>query len=93
MRPWARRSASREPASGSPRRTSLEHMRVLNGKLIQKIEELEAAVQSGASGSFGGAETPTSLTLLETLQSAAPVGVGFVDREFRTVGSTRRWRR
>ena len=53
----------------------LERMRVLNGKLIEKIEELRRSERRGAE----------SLTLLETLQSSAPVGFGFVDREFRTV--------
>ncbi len=53
----------------------LERMRVLNGKLIEKIEELRRSERRGAE----------SLTLLETLQSEAPVGFGFVDRDFRTV--------
>ena len=53
----------------------LERMRVLNKKLIEKIDELRRSERRGAE----------SLTLLETLQSEAPVGFGFVDREFRTV--------
>jgi len=52
-----------------------EHLRVLNGKLIEKIGELEESERRGAE----------TLTLLETLQSSAPVGFGFLDREFRTV--------
>ncbi len=50
-----------------------EHLRVMNAKLIQKVNQLEAAEK----------RTAESLTLLETLQSTAPVGFGFVDREFR----------
>jgi len=52
-----------------------EHLRVLNGKLIEKIGQLEDSERRGAE----------TLTLLETLQSSAPVGFGFLDREFRTV--------
>jgi PAS domain S-box-containing protein len=50
-----------------------EHLRVLNAKLIEKVDQLAAAER----------RTAESLTLLETLQSTAPVGLGFVDREFR----------
>jgi CheY-like chemotaxis protein len=52
-----------------------QHLRVLNAKLLQKVEELESAKR----------KTAESLTLLETLQSASPVGFGFVDRDFRMV--------
>jgi PAS domain S-box-containing protein len=52
-----------------------EHLRVLNAKLVQKVEELEESKQHAAE----------SLTLLETLQATAPVGFGFVDRDFRMV--------
>jgi len=50
-----------------------EQLRVLNAKLVQKISELEALTRAHAE----------SLTLLETLQSTAPLGFGFVDRDFR----------
>ena len=52
-----------------------EHLRVLNGMLIEKIEQLEESERRGAE----------TLTLLETLQASAPVGFGLLDREFRTV--------
>jgi PAS domain S-box-containing protein len=52
-----------------------EQLRVLNGKLIEKIGQLEDSERRGAE----------TLTLLETLQASAPVGFGFLDREFRTV--------
>jgi len=50
-----------------------QHLRLLNGKLIEKIEQLEEAQREAAE----------SLTLLETLLSTAPIGFGFVDRDFR----------
>jgi PAS domain S-box-containing protein len=50
-----------------------EHLRVLNAKLVQKLNELEEANDRSAE----------SLSLLETLQSTAPVGFGFVDRDYR----------
>jgi PAS domain S-box-containing protein len=52
-----------------------EHLRVLNAKLVQKVEQLEESKQQAAE----------SLTLLETLLSTAPVGFGFVDRDFAMV--------
>jgi PAS domain S-box-containing protein len=52
-----------------------EHLRVLTAKLIEKVGELEEAKR----------QTAESLTLLETLQAASPVGFGFVDRDFRIV--------
>lgn len=52
-----------------------EHLRVLNGKLIEKIAQLEESERRRAE----------ALTLLETLQSSAPIGFGFLDRDFRTV--------
>ncbi|MDX6649512.1 MAG: hypothetical protein QOJ97_1463 [Solirubrobacteraceae bacterium] len=50
-----------------------EHLRVLNAKLVQKIEEIEEAKALAAE----------SLTLMETLAASAPVGFGFVDRDLR----------
>jgi PAS domain S-box-containing protein len=50
-----------------------EHLRVLGAKLSQKIDELHDAERQATE----------SLTLLEAIQSSAPVGFGFVDREYR----------
>jgi PAS domain S-box-containing protein len=56
-------------------------------KLLQKIKELEAVnrEQQRLHEELRRAEleTPGSLTLLDTLQSTAPVGFGFVDRDYR----------
>jgi PAS domain S-box-containing protein len=66
-----------------------ERLRVLNTKLLQNVGELEAlnAEQILLHERLRQAQrhTAESLTLLETLQSSAPVGFGFVDREFRIV--------
>ena len=66
-----------------------EQLRVLNAKLVQKVSELEAlnAEQSRLHEQLRQAQrhTAESLTLLETLQSSAPVGFAFVDRAFRLV--------
>ena len=50
-----------------------EHLRVVAAKLSQKIDELHDVER----------EATESLTLLEAIQSSAPVGFGFVDREYR----------
>jgi PAS domain S-box-containing protein len=64
-----------------------EHLRVLNEALIRKVDELEAATAAQAQLHeqlrVAQRDTAASLTLLETFQSAAPVGFGFVDRDFR----------
>ena len=64
-----------------------EHLRVVNDKLLQKIRELEEVneEQQRLHEELRRAERDTteSLTLLETLQSTAPVGFGFIDREYR----------
>ncbi len=64
-----------------------EHLRLLNAKLSQTVNELEAVnqEQSALHHELLEAErrTAESLTLLETLQTTAPVGFGFVDRDFR----------
>jgi PAS domain S-box-containing protein len=52
--------------------TELDELRARNGTLLEKVRELEAE-----------RKTDESLTLLETLQSTAPVGFGFVDRDYR----------
>ncbi|MDQ1696190.1 MAG: hypothetical protein QOJ03_1543 [Frankiaceae bacterium] len=61
------------PCDRSPNPGHRKHLRALNAKLIEKVDQLAAAER----------RTAESLTLLETLQSTAPVGLGFVDREFR----------
>jgi PAS domain S-box-containing protein len=50
-----------------------EHLRVLGAKLSQKIDELHDVERQATE----------SLTLLEAIQSSAPVGFGFMDREYR----------
>jgi PAS domain S-box-containing protein len=50
-----------------------EHLRVLGAKLSQKIDELHDVERQATE----------SLLLLEAIQSSAPVGLGFVDREHR----------
>lgn len=64
-----------------------EQLRVLNNKLMAQIAELE---QLNASQQrlhdeleHSRRESAEALSLLETLQSTAPLGLGFVDREFR----------
>jgi PAS domain S-box-containing protein len=57
-----------------------EQLRVLNAKLVQKVSELEAVHEELCQAQR---QTAESLTLLETLQSTAPVGFGFVDKDFR----------
>jgi len=64
-----------------------QHMRVVNAKLVQKIDELGALndEQQRLHDELARAHrrTAESLALLELLQSAAPVGFGFVDRDLR----------
>jgi PAS domain S-box-containing protein len=57
-----------------------EQLRVVNAKLVQALAALETR-----NGELREAQRQTdeSLTLLQTLQSAAPVAFGFVDRDFR----------
>jgi PAS domain-containing protein len=50
-----------------------ENLRMLNRKLVQKVDELELAER----------RVTEALTLLETILCAAPVGFGFVDRELQ----------
>jgi PAS domain S-box-containing protein len=60
---------------------------VLNEKPVEKVRELDAVTRDhlALQEELRQAErrTAESLTLLETLQSSAPVGFGFVDREHR----------
>jgi PAS domain S-box-containing protein len=74
---------------GSAASLSQEQLRVLNEKLVQKVNELEELnhEQKEVYEHLREAEEDTaeSLTLLETLQSTAPVGFGLVDRDLRIV--------
>jgi PAS domain S-box-containing protein len=71
----------------SAERFARKHLRVVNAKLIQKVEQLETAnrEQDRLNRELLASERQTaeSLMLLDTLQSSAPVGFGFVDRDFR----------
>jgi PAS domain S-box-containing protein len=66
-----------------------QQLRVLNEQLVQKANQLDAARSEHAALQADlrevEREAAESLTLLETLQSTAPIGFGFVDREFRFV--------
>ncbi|MDX6588059.1 MAG: hypothetical protein QOI31_2532 [Solirubrobacterales bacterium] len=66
-----------------------EQLRSLNQKLVRKAAELEVAnlEQADLQAHLCEAqrEAAESLTLLETLQATAPVGLGFVDRDFRVL--------
>jgi PAS domain S-box-containing protein len=77
------------PSPFSAKQFDREQLRVLNEKLFQKVNELEQLnheqVQLQAHLREAEVKTAESLTLLETLQSTAPVGFGFVDRDLRFV--------
>jgi PAS domain S-box-containing protein len=64
-----------------------EVFRVINEKLVEKVHELEQINHQHhqLQEELGQAkrQTDEALTLLESLQSSAPVGFGFVDRELR----------
>jgi PAS domain S-box-containing protein len=64
-----------------------EHQRVLNAKLLAQVKELERVnhEQQRLHEQLlkSQRETAESLILLETLQQTAPVGIAFVDRDFR----------
>ena len=66
-----------------------EQLRVLNAKLIQKVTALEQVTREQLELHDElrqlQQQTAESLTLLETLQSHAPVSFGFVDRNMRLV--------
>jgi PAS domain S-box-containing protein len=57
-----------------------EQLRVVNAKLVQSLAALETRNEELRQAQR---QTDESLTLLQTLQSAAPVGFGFIDRDFR----------
>jgi PAS domain S-box-containing protein len=75
------------PARAAPETFKREHQRVLNAKLLEQVEELERV--NGEQQLLhdrllrAQRQTAESLILLETLQQSAPVGIAFVDREFR----------
>jgi PAS domain S-box-containing protein len=73
----------------APEQLNREHLRALNEKLVQKVNELEklSREQKRLHEHLREAEdhTAESLTLLETLQATSPVGFGFVDHDFRIV--------
>jgi PAS domain S-box-containing protein len=77
----------RKRAEQDLREANVEQLRVLNVELFAKLHELETATraQRALHDNLRRAQRQTaeSLTLLETLLSSAPVGFGFVDREFR----------
>lgn len=57
-----------------------ERLRVVGGELVQALDEQKAIRQELDRMHKDTAET---LTLLETLEATAPVGFGFIDRDFR----------
>lgn len=75
------------PPQVNPEQFTREHQRVLNAKLLSQVEELERvnAEQQRLHGELlhSQRQTAESLILLETLQQSAPIGIAFVDREFR----------
>jgi PAS domain S-box-containing protein len=64
-----------------------EQFRVLNKQLIQKANQLESANREQAMLQDQLRETEREaagmVTLLDSIQSNAPVGIGFLDRDFR----------
>jgi PAS domain S-box-containing protein len=66
-----------------------QQLRDLNEQLVEKANQLDAVRSENAALQADlrevEREAAESLTLLETLQSTAPIGFGFVDREFRFV--------
>jgi len=69
------------------RKANVKQLRVLNAELVQKVSELETLTREQAQLHEQLREaqwqTAESLTLLETLLLTAPIGFGFVDRDFR----------
>jgi PAS domain S-box-containing protein len=77
------------PASVAADAFDREQLQVLNQKLVQKAIELDVAnrLHDELQEHLRAAqrEAAETLTLLETIQSTAPAGLGFVDREFRII--------
>jgi PAS domain S-box-containing protein len=74
-------SSNRDPRSRIVAGSSdHEQLVVLNAKLVQKVSEFETLHDELRQAQR---RTTESLILLETLQSSAPVGFGFVDGNFR----------
>jgi PAS domain S-box-containing protein len=69
------------------RDANVEQLRLLNGKLVQQVAELKTLTRDQQKLHeelrHAQRQTAESLILLETLQSTAPIGFGFVDRDFR----------
>jgi PAS domain S-box-containing protein len=69
------------------REANLEQLRLMSGKLVNQVSELETLTrtQHELHEELRQAQrhTAESLTLLETLQATAPIGFGFVDRDLR----------
>jgi PAS domain S-box-containing protein len=80
-------SATGPLAAVAARELGRDHLGVVNAKLIEEIDQLERARSEQARRHQellrADRERAGSLTLLETLLSSAPVGFGFLDREFR----------
>ncbi|MEA2449536.1 MAG: hypothetical protein QOG63_1468 [Thermoleophilaceae bacterium] len=72
-KPYDREEIARAVAAELSGGQERDDLRSVNAKLVETVEELKAALS----------EQEQSLTLLETLQACAPIGIGFVDREFR----------
>jgi PAS domain S-box-containing protein len=80
--------SDQEPAATVAAKQFDHHqLRTLNQKLVEKAGELEVANREQAELQQhlreAEREAAETLTLLETLQSTAPVGIGFVDRDYR----------
>jgi PAS domain S-box-containing protein len=75
------------PAPVPTEQFTREHQRVLNAKLLTQVEQLERVNQEQQRLHEelikAQRQTAESLILLETLQRTAPVGIAFVDRDFR----------
>jgi PAS domain S-box-containing protein len=66
--------------TGNIHESDSERLRAVGAEMVQTIAEQEALRRELSRAQR---ETAESLTLLEALQATAPVGFGFVDREFR----------
>jgi PAS domain S-box-containing protein len=78
---------ARRRAEYDLRTVNVPRLKALNLNLVKRVLQLEALIreQQRLDGELREAqrETAESLTLMETLQATAPVGLGFVDRDFR----------
>ncbi len=78
---------ARKRVEADLRDANVEQLRVLNAELVERLSELETATQEQEQLHVelveAQAEAAESLMLMQTLLSTAPVGFGFVDRDFR----------